>query len=179
MESMESTDIRLTYVKCPQHRYTFQRENVRAWVEKVAENPVLNLFSGPTRLACDEIRNDADFEQDADYHMDAKDFLDYWILTKGPKFGTVLLDPPYSLRKSMTKYKGHKVSNFLLIKNLLHRALLHRGIVITFGYHSVSMGKGRGFEQEEILLVGHGGSIHDTIAVSERWIRDPKTGRKL
>ena len=43
-----------------------------------------------------------------------------------------------------------------------------RGIVITFGYHSNVMGKNRGFEQEHILLMSHGGAIHDTIAVIER-----------
>lgn len=43
------------------------------------------------------------------------------------------------------------------------------GRVITFGYHSVSMGKRRGFTQERILLMSHGGAIHDTIAVVEAW----------
>jgi hypothetical protein len=42
------------------------------------------------------------------------------------------------------------------------------GIVITFGYHSNVMGQRRGFEQEHILLMSHGGAIHDTIAVIER-----------
>jgi hypothetical protein len=30
------------------------------------------------------------------------------------------------------------------------------------------MGQRRGFEQEHILLMSHGGAIHDTIAVIER-----------
>ena len=41
------------------------------------------------------------------------------------------------------------------------------GIVITFGYHSVSMGNKRGFTQKKILLLSHGGAIHDTIAIIE------------
>ena len=54
---------------------------------------------------------------------------------------------------------GLKNKGFKLNKN---------GRVITFGYHSISMGKSRGFSQEKILLMSHGGAIHDTIAVIER-----------
>jgi hypothetical protein len=39
--------------------------------------------------------------------------------------------------------------------------------VITFGYHSVSMGRSRGFEVSEICIMSHGGAIHDTIATVE------------
>jgi hypothetical protein len=42
------------------------------------------------------------------------------------------------------------------------------GIVITFGYHSVSMGAGRGFAVQQVALFSHGGAIDDTIATVER-----------
>ena len=85
-------------------------------------------------------------------------------------FDTVLLDPPYSYRKSMEMYGGRKMSTFNAVKNCITEILTEDGIVITFGYHSVSMGKTRGFEQEEILLMSHGGAIHDTVAIIERKI---------
>ena len=54
------------------------------------------------------------------------------------------------------------------IKDMIFKILNKEGIVITFGYHSVSMGKTRGFIQDKVLLMSHGGAIHDTIAVVER-----------
>lgn len=35
--------------------------------------------------------------------------------------------------------------------------------ILTFGYHSISMGITRGYEQERIGLFCHSGAIHDTI----------------
>jgi hypothetical protein len=60
------------------------------------------------------------------------------------------------------------MSRFNLLKNRLTTIMKPRGNVITFGYHSVSMGAGRGFQQECLLVMSHGGAIHDTIAISER-----------
>ena len=85
------------------------------------------------------------------------------------KFDTIILDPPYAYRKSMEMYNGHKASKFNQVKDNLKNILNENGRVITFGYHSVSMGKNRGFEQERILLISHGGAIHDTIAVIEKF----------
>jgi hypothetical protein len=68
----------------------------------------------------------------------------------------------------MEMYNGHKASKFNQTKDLIPNILNKDGVVITFGYHSVSMGKKRGFEQKEILLISHGGAIHDTIAVIEQ-----------
>jgi 23S rRNA G2069 N7-methylase RlmK/C1962 C5-methylase RlmI len=60
------------------------------------------------------------------------------------KFDTIILDPPYAYRKSMEMYNGHKASKFNQIKDLIPKILNKNGIVITFGYHSVSMGNSRG-----------------------------------
>jgi hypothetical protein len=67
----------------------------------------------------------------------------------------------------MEMYNGHKASRLNQIKDLLPKILKKGGKVITCGYHSVSMGKGRGFEQEKVLLISHGGAIHDTIFTIE------------
>lgn len=42
------------------------------------------------------------------------------------------------------------------------------GRIITLGYNSIVMGKKRGFIQEKICLICHGGSHHDTICVIEK-----------
>ncbi len=73
-----------------------------------------------------------------------------------------------SYRKSMEMYHGHVMSPFKRLKDEIPNILKPGGIVITLGYHSISMGVIRGFEIEQILLMSHGGAIHDTIATMER-----------
>jgi len=153
----------IEYMKTPLHKYTFSRKPIREWVEKNAKGKVLNLFAGKTKLALDEFRVDADKTMIADWYGDAYDFVKQFK----NKFDTIILDPPYAIRKSMEMYNGKKASKFNEIKDLLPKLLKKNGIIITFGYHSVSMGKGRGFKQDKILLMSHGGAIHDTIAVIE------------
>lgn len=154
------------YIKCPLNRYTFSVKSIRKWVENQCEGYTLNAFAGKTKLQLvDEVRNDLDVEAEADYHMDAVDFVKSWT---GDLFDTVLLDPPYSFRKSMEMYGGRKASRFRQLKDELSSIMIHGGIVITFGYHSVCMGMGRGFTVERIALFSHGGAIHDTIATVER-----------
>lgn len=154
-----------TYLKTPLNKYTFKAPKIRQWVEVNVEGKVLNLFAGLIKLNCDEVRNDLRESMSADYHMDALEFVKTW---KGDKFNTILLDPPYAYRKSMEMYDGAVSSPFNRIKDAIPTILNRNGIVITFGYHSNVMGKKRGFTQEHILLMSHGGAIHDTIAVIER-----------
>tara|TARA_R100001530_G_scaffold135409_1_gene112553 strand:- start:2717 stop:3283 length:567 start_codon:yes stop_codon:yes gene_type:complete len=153
----------IEYLKTPLNKYTFSIKPIRDWVEENAKGKVLNLFAGKTKLNLNEVRVDADKTMIADWYGDAFDF----IKQCKDKFDTVVLDPPYAYRKSMEMYNGHKASKFNMIKDLIKNNLNKDGIVITFGYHSVSMGESRGFKQDKILLMSHGGAIHDTIAVVE------------
>ena len=157
--------MKFTYMKTPLNRYTFSNKRILNWVEQNLEGLVLNLFAGKTPLSCKEIRNDVNEKMPADYHKDALEFVKNW---KGKNFNTVLLDPPYSYRKSMEMYEGKITSPFNALKNNIPNILEKNGIVITFGYHSVSMGKKRGFLQEHLLVMSHGGAIHDTIAIIEK-----------
>jgi len=156
--------MKIEYLKTPLHKYTFSRKPIRKWVEENSKGKVLNLFAGKTKLDVDEFRVDEDKTMNADVYEDAYGF----VLNCVKKFDTIILDPPYAYRKSMEMYNGHKASRFNIIKNMIPKILTKNGLVITFGYHSVSMGKSRGFIQEKILLMSHGGAIHDTIAVVEK-----------
>lgn len=157
--------MKFSYLKTSLNRYTFKSFKIRNWVEEHVEGKVLNLFAGTVKLNCNEVRNDLNPNMRADFHMDALKFVRWW---KGDKFDTVLLDPPYSYRKSMEKYDGRVTSPFNRLKDALCEILSPGDIVITFGYQSVSMGRKRGFLQEHLLLMSHGGAIHDTIAVIEK-----------
>ncbi|MDT3401268.1 hypothetical protein [Mucilaginibacter terrae] len=153
------------HIRCPLHRYTFRLKPIRNWVERTCEGRVLNLFAGYTLLNVDETRNDLDPEAPAGLHLDALELLRTW---KGAKFNTILLDPPYAYRKSMELYKGIVCSPFKQLKDTLADCLEPGGIVITFGYHSIVMGRTRNFTLERLALFSHGGAIHDTIASVER-----------
>jgi len=163
--------LKFTYMRTPLYRFTFRNKRVREWVENHIQPPmVLNLFAGKYSLnlpeGCREIRNDLNPKmENLDYNMDALEFVEQW---DGPKFNTVILDPPYALRKSMTKYNGFISSPFNMIKNKLLDIIEPNAVILTAGYHSNSMGKRRGFKQEHILLMSHGGAIHDTIITLEK-----------
>lgn len=157
------------YIKCPLHRYTFTVKPMREWAELNCTGKVLNLFAGRTKLSVNETRNDTDKKALAEFNLDALDFVLQW---QGEKFDTILMDPPYSYRKSMEMYEGRKASRFQQLKNAVPGILNLNGRVITFGYHSVVMGMLRGFEVERIALFSHGGAIHDTIATVEKFIEN-------
>jgi hypothetical protein len=57
-------------------------------------------------------------------------------------------------------------------RDVISRILKPGGVVLSFGWNSNGMGKGRGFEIEEILLVAHGASHNDTICLAERKIEN-------
>jgi len=156
----------MEYMKTPLNKYTFSIKPIREWVEKNSKGKVLNLFAGKTKLKLDEYRVDADKTMNANWYGDAYEFVKNAIKS-GAKFDTIILDPPYAYRKSMEMYNGHKASRFNMIKDLIPKILNENGITITFGYHSISMGNKRGFVQKKVLLMSHGGAIHDTIAVIE------------
>ena len=117
--------------------------------------------------------NDLNPEVLADYHMDAIDYL-HGMLSECAD--GVLLDPPYSLRQISEHYKkvGIKCTSWQTsagwtskIKDEVARVIKPGGKAICFGWTSMGLGKGRGFEMKRILLVPHGGSKNDTIVTVE------------
>lgn len=167
--------MKLSYFRTTLLRYTFDSQKTFDWVVDRCEGKVLNLFAGLNLLPVDEVRNDLNEDMPADYHMDAVLFLKFWGENHSEKFNTVILDPPYSYRKGMRKYQGRTCSNFKLVKDFIPSVLAPEGRVITFGYHSVSMGKTRSFVPEELLVIGHGGAQHDTLAIVERFNGDKRS----
>ncbi len=156
----------IDHITCPLGRHIFSVRPIRKWVEDHCEGSVLNLFAGKTRLDVDEIRNDADRDADADFHMDAFEFLDKW---QGGPFDTILLDPISAIRKNGDTDGSRVTSSFRRLKDAIVKHLKPAGKVITFGYQTIVMGKGRGFELEKIGVFSHGGAVHDTIASVERF----------
>jgi hypothetical protein len=146
-------------------RYTFESPKIKAWVEENSQGKVLNLFAGKTILNLDEVRNDIDTETAiADYHEDCVDFVRNW---EGHKFDTVILDPPYALRKAMEMYNGNYSSRFKILADELGRIMHKNTKIISFGYHTTFMGKVRGYELKKLCVFAHGGAQHATLGIIE------------
>ncbi len=145
-------------------RYTFESPKIKQWVEENACGKVLNLFAGKTPLNLNEIRVDIDPDMLSNYNVDALDYI------RGcyRKYDTIILDPPYSYRKSMEMYEGNYSSRFKQIADTIPYKLNKEGKVISFGYHSTFMGKKRGFYLDTMCIFAHGGAQHCTIAIIEK-----------
>jgi hypothetical protein len=132
----------------------------------------IDPFARNKRLAT--YTNDLDPTTQADSHMDAEEFCKQL----GKPIDLVLFDPPYSPRQISECYKniGMEVGMKETQSALLYKRVRDAfdpivevgGIVLSFGWNTVGMGKGRGYEIEEILLVCHGGAHNDTICLAER-----------
>jgi len=153
-------------------RQTFESPKIKEWVESNCSGRVLNLFAGKTKLSVDELRNDIDEAAIANYRYDALDFVLYAKNELGELFDTVILDPPYSYRKSMEMYNGNLNSRFKLIADNLPFILRPTAKVISFGYHSTFLGKKRGYVLEKMCVFAHGGAQHCTIAIIETAAND-------
>ena len=153
-----------TYLMQPVARYTFDQPKLKQWVEKWCKGRVLNLFAGRNKLNVDEVRIDVDPLMPADYCMDAYEFVTTWY--KEP-FDTVVLDPPYNVRKSREKYGSRWIGSLTKIKNELRNVMAADGRVISLGYDSVGMARVRGFRKIAICLVCHSGDHNDTIGLVE------------
>jgi hypothetical protein len=128
------------------------------------------------------VTNDLNPQTDADYHVDANEFLGKLDV----QADAVLFDQPYSPRQISECYQqiGRKCgmhdtqsSFYTKIKDGLDRVLKPTGIAICFGWNSMGLGINRGYEMLEVLLVPHGGAHNDTIVTVEQKI--PKTQAEL
>ena len=141
-----------------------------------SEYESIDPFANKSRLA--KITNDLNPNMKCDYSMDAVDFLKQF---KDNSIDFVFYDPPYSLRQVSECYKsvGKEVTTETTQSNWrtkhineISRIVRPNGIVMCFGWNSSGIGKKRGFEIIEILLVAHGGSHNDTICTVEKKINN-------
>ena len=156
---------------------TFSIKSIKELVERYIDIPdavIVDPFANDCKYGT--ITNDLNSKFDTDYHLDALDFLKH---IPDSYADVVLYDPPYSLRQVKECYEGvgvtvtaeHTKASWRA-KHLdeIQRILKPDGIALCFGWNSNGVGKKRGFEMVEILLVAHGGSKNDTICTVERKI---------
>lgn len=158
------------------NKNTFDIKPIKELIFKYYKDKYLSIdpFANKNRIA--KFTNDLDPEMNCDYNMDAIDFLNMF---EDKTVDFILYDPPFSPRQLSECYKKlGKSVNFETtqssfwgnLKKEVARVIKPNGIVITFGWNSNGIGKTKGFEIVEILLVAHGGNHNDTICVVERKI---------
>jgi hypothetical protein len=156
------------------NRWTFTIKPIKELLEDyVREGVWVDPFAGKNSPA--SLTNDINPERDTDYNMDALSFLRG---LSSDSYDGVLYDPPYSIRQAKECYDSYGVTALEIKPNQMNywseckteisRILKKDGIVISFGWNSMGIGKTRGFEKIKILLVPHGGSRNDTICTVER-----------
>lgn len=164
---------------------TFKIKPIKNIIERyqeglVSNSLVLDPFSNQNividRERLNLITNDIDPQYDTDYSLDALDFLKMF---SDESVDLVLYDPPYSPRQVSEVYKKLDMSVNMQTtqasywgnqKKEISRIVKKGGYVLTFGWNSGGIGKTKGFEIVEILMVAHGGWHNDTIVTVEKKI---------
>ena len=166
---MNMSDLIINRVWAMPNRYTFTIKPIKELLkEEIIHGAWCDPFSGKHSPAA--VRNDISPGSNAEYHMDALEFLQQFA---DDHFDGVLYDPPYSFRQAVECYKGHGKENITNmkywsnIKDQIGRIIKPNGKVICFGWNSMGLGINRGFTMTRILLVAHGGSQNDTIVTVE------------
>ncbi len=119
--------------------------------------------------------NDLNPNTAAESHMDAEDFM-AGLVSCGITADLIIIDPPYSPRQIKECYDAigrvptmEETQNARAQKHrkrIINRLVVNGGIALHFGWNTVGMGKG--WAIEEIMLVCHGSYHNDTICMAER-----------
>ena len=153
----------------PNH-LTFKMKPIKKFIKK--SGFFIDPFSNRKHEYAD-IHNDIDPSSKVDYNLCALEFLKMF---EDESIDGVLFDPPYSLRQLKEVYSSighsltqmHTTTYFRDIKNEISRIVKKGGLVYSFGWSSVGMGKSRNFKKEELLILTHGGYHNDTLCLKER-----------
>lgn len=153
---------------------TFSIPIIGEWVKGHCRGKknIVDPFARNSGIA--DFRNDLNPKTQAEYHMDAREFLKMMV-EKNIKSDVVIFDPPYSPRQISECYsEAGLVANMqdtqssVLKKEcreLINKITDLKSICLSFGWNTVGMGKG--WMIEEIKLVSHGGDHNDTICMAE------------
>ena len=155
---------------------TFSIKPIKNFVHKYTnyQRIIVDPFARNSKIGT--ITNDLNPNTNAKYHMRAEEFLDM-IIGRGIKADVILYDPPYSPTQVKQCYQGigmevtqedTRSSFYTKIKNRIRTLIKPNGIVLSFGWNSMGMGKE--LEHLEILMVSHGGNHNDTICVAQQRI---------
>ena len=154
---------------------TFSVPPIADFVKRHLHGVSVDPFARDSDLAM--YTNDMDPATAAQHHMDAGAFCTF-LASIGVEADAAIFDPPYSPRQISECYRGigrdvtardtQNGAMYRRVRDALDALVKPGGVVLSFGWNSAGMGKGRGYVIEEVLLVNHGGAHNDTICICER-----------
>jgi hypothetical protein len=153
--------IRFERIWAMPNKWTFEIKPIKELLqEEVFGSNWVDPFAGKNGKMYAKFTNDIE--------MGGVDALSYLKKMKG-KYDGVLYDPPYSITQARMygKKEFSSMKYWADCKNEIARIIRPGGKAICFGWSSMGLGKGRGFELNRVLLVPHGGSKNDTIVTVE------------
>ena len=168
------TTVEINRVWAMPNKWTFAVPPIAALLEKYA---FLGLgwadpFAGKSQFA--EFRNDLNPENQQPSQREAMQFMSDF---SDNSLDGVIFDPPYSLTQVSRSYndmglqfkgKENPTGGFPKVRDHIARTVRPGGYCISFGWNTVGIGKKRGFEIVEILIVSHGGNRNDTLCTVEQ-----------
>ena len=174
------SEMRISRVWAMPNKHTFLIKPIKELLKELVLDGVgwIDPFAGYYSPA--ENTNDLNPQTPTQYHLEAIDFLNK---LSGVYIGC-LFDPPYSLTQVSKSYKGmglkfkgkeNPTGGFPKAKDRISELIQLGGIVISFGWNTIGMGKKRGFEIEEIIIVSHGGNRNDTLITIEKKVSEIKS----
>jgi len=154
---------------------TFDCKPIREMVKRYLRKSKVSIdpFARNKRWAT--YTNDMNPETEAEYHMDACDFLQI-LLNKGVQADLIIFDPPYTLRQAQECYQqfgkwtlkeSQNAIRWTKEKAMCHELLQSCGHFLHFGHSSNGLGEKYQMKIVELLLVAHGGAHNDTICLAE------------
>lgn len=153
---------------CMPNIWTFKMVPARKIIYKYLTDNWVDPFAGETSPV--DITNDIE-DRGAKFNMDGLEFLK---TLKDESIDGCLFDPPYSteqcLRIYTPKHNGTagRAEYWSKCKDEIARIIKPDGIVISFCWDSCGIGKNRGFEIIEIMLLNHGACHQDTIITVDK-----------
>lgn len=105
------------------------------------------------------------------YQMDAFEFLSS---LRDNSLDGVLFDPPYSTEQCLRRYTpkqggtAGRAEYWAKCKDEIARIVKPQGVVMSFCWDTTGIGKKRGFEIEEIMILCHGACHNDTLVTIDR-----------
>lgn len=156
------------------NKETFKIKPIKDILEKATSNKDLRSIDPFAKRKHEFalLTNDINENNDTHFNECASIFLQRF---EDNSVDLILFDPPYSLRQVKECYDkiGNSLTHeesktfFSNIKNIISKKLKKGGLVISFGWSSVGMGRSRGFDKIELNLICHGGNHNDTIMLME------------
>ena len=159
---------------------TFSCPPIKEFVERYLKESSISVDPFARNKAWFTWTNDLNPETSAIYHLDAEEFLKV-MKEIGVTADLGIVDPPYSPRQISESYKGigkdvtkedtQNARLYKRVRDAMDKIIPVGGVVLSFGWNSQGMGKGRNYEIMEILLTAHGSAHNDTICMAERKLK--------